>query len=94
MTVATTSTNEFTNGYIRSIFQTLTDKFTNGSGRRYITDRFYSVSIQAGNFFFGAQIPFVKPSAHGFFVFPTDIATECGITDKRESDGRIPSVKL
>jgi hypothetical protein len=38
--------------------------------------------ISRGNlFFFGAQIPYVKPSANGFFVFPTDIATEGGITD-------------
>jgi hypothetical protein len=40
--------------------------------------------ISSGNlFFFCAQIPSVKPSANGFFVFPTDIATEGGITDGR-----------
>jgi hypothetical protein len=38
--------------------------------------------ISSGNLFFGAQIPSVKPSAKGFFVFPTDIATEGGITDE------------
>ena len=43
--------------------------------------------------FFGAQIPSVKPSANDFFVFPTDIATEWGITDKRKADGHNPSVK-
>jgi hypothetical protein len=32
--------------------------------------------ISSGKLFFGAQIPFVKPSANGFFVFSTDIATE------------------
>jgi hypothetical protein len=32
--------------------------------------------ISSGNLFFGAQIPSVKPSANGFFVFPTDIVTE------------------
>jgi hypothetical protein len=52
--------------------------------RRYISSR---------NYFFGAQIPSVKPSANGFFVFPTDIVTECGITDERKVDGHIPSVK-
>jgi hypothetical protein len=48
--------------------------------------------ISSGNFFFGAQIPSVKPSANGFFVLPTDIATEWGITDERKADGRNPSV--
>jgi hypothetical protein len=42
--------------------------------------------------FFGAQIPSVKPSANVFFVFPTDIATEGGITDEGKADGRNPSV--
>jgi len=45
-----------------------------------------------GIFFFGAQIPSVKPSANGFFVFPTDRATEGGITDEGKADGRNPSV--
>jgi hypothetical protein len=45
-----------------------------------------------GIFFFGAQIPSVKPSANGFFVFPTDIATEWGITNEKKADGRNPSV--
>jgi hypothetical protein len=48
--------------------------------------------ISSGNlFFFGAQISSVKPSANGFFVLPTDIATEWGITDERKADGRNPS---
>ena len=52
-----------------------------------------SVGIfQAGIFFFGAQIPSVKPSANGFFVLPTDIATEWGIIDERKADGHNPSV--
>jgi len=51
--------------------------------RRYISSR---------KLFFGAQIPSVKPSANGFFVFPTDIATEWGITDEEKADGRNPSV--
>jgi hypothetical protein len=45
-------------------------------------------------FFFGAQILSVKPSANGFFVFPTDIAKECGLTDERKADGRNPSVLM
>ena len=52
--------------------------------RRYISSRKH---------FFSAQIPSVKPSTNGFFVFPTDIATECRITDERKVDGRNPSVK-
>jgi hypothetical protein len=35
----------------------------------------------------------VKPSANGFFVFPTDIATEWGISDEGKADGHNPSVK-
>jgi hypothetical protein len=67
------------------------------SFRRLITIspiEYKSVGIfQAGIFFFGAQIPSVKPSANGFFVFSTDIAMEGGITDERKADGRNPSVK-
>jgi len=92
-----TITDEFIDGYIRSVFQTLTDNFTDGiypSVNHDITDGWKSVGIfQAGNFFFGAQIPFVKPLANGFFVFPTDIATEWEITDEGKADGRNPSVK-
>jgi hypothetical protein len=52
-----------------------------------------SVGIfQVGNFFFGAQFPSVKPSANVFFIFPTDIAMDCGITDERKADGCIPLV--
>jgi hypothetical protein len=47
-----------------------------------------------GNFFFGAQIPSVKPSANGFFVFPTDIATKWGITDEGKVDGLNLLVKI
>jgi len=48
--------------------------------------------ISSGKLFFGAQIPYVKPSANGFFVFLTDIATEWGITDEGKADGRNPSM--
>jgi len=50
--------------------------------------------ISSGNLFFGAQIPFVKPSADGFFVFPTDIATEWRITDDGKADRHNLSVKM
>jgi hypothetical protein len=95
LTEATTLTDDFTDGYIRSVF---TDRFTNGffpSVKHDITDgikiRRY---ISSGNLFFGAQISSVKPSANGFFVFPTDIATEWGITDERKGDGHMLSVMI
>jgi hypothetical protein len=39
------------------------------------------------------QIPSVKPSANGFFVFLTDIAMKWGITDEGKADVLYPSVK-
>jgi hypothetical protein len=48
--------------------------------------------ISSGKLFFGVQILSVKPSANGFFVFLTDIATEWGITDEGKADGCNPSV--
>jgi hypothetical protein len=50
------------------------------------------VYFKRESFFVGAQIPSVKPSANGFFILSTDIATEWGITDERKADGRNPSV--
>ena len=51
-----------------------------------------SVYFKRESFFFGAQIPSVKPLANGFFVFPTNIAMEGGITDEGKADGRNLSV--
>jgi hypothetical protein len=72
LTVATTLTDDFTDGYIRSV---CTDGFS-PSVNYDITDgikiRRY---ISSENLFFGAQISSVKPSTNGFFVFPTDMAT-------------------
>ena len=53
------------------------------------TEHIPSVYSKRETFFFGAHCPSVKPSVNVFFVFPTDIATECGITDKRYSVGNI-----
>jgi hypothetical protein len=95
LTVATTLTDDFTDGYIRSVF---TDRVTDGlypSVTHDITDGIKICRyISRGNLFFGAQILSVKPSANGFFVFPTDIATEWGITDERKGDKHIPSVRM
>jgi hypothetical protein len=92
--VPATTTDEFIDGDLQSIFQTFTDNFTEGfkpSVCHTITDGLKSVGIfQEGNFFFGAQFPFVKPSAN--FFFPTDIATKYGITDERKADGHFLSV--
>ena len=71
-TVPATTTDEFTDGDLRSVFQTFTDNFTddfNPSVCHTITDGLKSVGIfQAGNIFFGAQFPSVKPSANFFYV--------------------------
>jgi hypothetical protein len=87
--------NLHTDIFGRYFIHSLTDLPT-VSFRRSITispTEYKSVGIfQAGIFFFGVQIPSVKPSANGFFVFPTDIATEGGITDEKKADGRNPSV--
>jgi hypothetical protein len=53
-----------------------------------------SVYFKRESFFFGAHVPSVKPSVNGFFVFPTDIPTEWGITDEGKAGGRIPSVMM
>jgi hypothetical protein len=42
--------------------------------------------------FFLARMFRLKPSVNDFFVFPTDIPTEWGITDEGKADGLIPSV--
>jgi hypothetical protein len=65
----------------------------NSIGMSHYHRRDKSIGIfQAGNFFFCAQFPSVKPSANVFFIFLTDIATDYGITDKKKADGCIPSV--
>jgi hypothetical protein len=51
-----------------------------------------SVYFKRESFFFGTQILSVKPSANGFLVFPTDIATEGGITNEGKADRHNPSV--
>jgi hypothetical protein len=90
-------TDECTDGYLLSVFQTFIDNFTDGlnlSVRHTITDGLNpSVYFKRETFFFGAQFPFVNPSANVFFIFPTDIATDSGITDEMKADGRIPSVR-
>jgi hypothetical protein len=98
LTVAATITDEFTDGYIRSVFQTLTEKFTHSmypSVNHDITDRIkIHRYISSGKLFFGAQIPSVRPSANGFFVFSTEIATKCGIIDEGKAEGCNPLVKM
>ena len=91
-----TLTDRFTDGQFPSVNHNITDglKIRQYSSSGNITDglkiRRY---ISSGNlFFFGAQILSAKPSANGFFVFPTDMATEVGITDEGKADGRNPSV--
>jgi hypothetical protein len=93
--VPTTITDEFTDGYLRSVFQTLIDKFTDGMNPSVcytITDGINPSVYFKRESFFGVQFPSVKPSANVFFIFPTDIATDYGITDERKADRLISSV--
>ena len=57
-----------------------------GKSRYHRRNKNLSLYFKRESFFFGVQIPSVKPSANGFFVLPTDIATEWGITDERKAD--------
>ena len=97
LTVPAIMTDECTDRYLRSVFQTLTDNFTDGMctvGKSHYHRRDKSVGIfQAGNFFFGTQLPSVKPSANVSFMLLTDIVTDGGITDEQKADGRILSVR-
>ena len=89
-------TVECTDGYLRSVFHTLTDNFTDGmypSVCHTITDGLNpSVYFKQETFFLHA-IFVCKTIGKFFFMLPTDIATDSGITDERKADGRIPSVK-
>jgi hypothetical protein len=44
--------------------------------------------------FFLARFAVCNTVGVWFFYFPTELATECEITDDHYSDGRIPSVKI
>jgi hypothetical protein len=88
-------TDKFTDGYLRLVFQTFTDNCTdsiNPSVFHNITDGINPSVYFKRELFFGVQFPSVKPSAI-FFVLPTDIATDDGITDERNANGRISSMK-
>jgi hypothetical protein len=94
-TVPATMTDEYTDGYLRSVFQTFTDNVTNGMNPlvcHTITDGINPLVYFKRETFFCEQFPLVKPSANVFFIFPTDIAMECGITNERKAERRIPSV--
>jgi hypothetical protein len=91
-------TEECTDGYLQSVFQTLTDTFTDGMNPSVRMSHYHrwdkSVGIfQAGNFFLPA-ISVCKTIGKCFFIFPTDIATDSGVTDERKADGRILSVRM
>ena len=82
-------------------YYTLTDKLTDGLHPSVFdstcqNDRrmYIRISFKRETFFFGVQFPSVIPSANVFFIFPTDIATDSGITDERKIDGRIPSMRM
>jgi hypothetical protein len=48
--------------------------------------------ISSGNLFFWRARSVCKTVGKCFFVFPTDIPTEWGITDEGKAGGHIPSV--
>jgi hypothetical protein len=83
-------TDEFTDGYLRSVFQTLTDKFTDGmhpSVCHTITDGINpSVYFKRETFFWRA-ISVCKTIGKCFFYFSDRYSEE------RKADGRIPSVR-
>jgi hypothetical protein len=54
-------------------------------------DKFVGI-FQAGNFFFWCAISVCKTSGKCFFMFPTNIVIDGGITDERKADGCILSV--
>jgi hypothetical protein len=78
-----------------SVFQTLTDKFTDVMHLAIchtITDRINLSVYFKRETFFWRVISVCKTIDKCFFIFPTDIATDSGITDERKANGRIPSV--
>jgi hypothetical protein len=90
-------TDECTDGYLRSVFQTLTDNFTDGiypSICHTITDGINPSVYFKHETFFCAQFPSVKSSANVFFILPTDIVTDGGIANERKANGHIPSVMM
>ena len=64
--------DECTDEYLRLVFQTLTDNFTDGMNpsvcHNHRRDKFVGI-FQGGNFFFAAQFPSVKPSTNVFLFF-------------------------
>jgi hypothetical protein len=72
-TVPATMTDECTNIYFQSVFQTFTDNFTDGLNPlvcHTITDGLNpSVYFKREIYFFGTQFPSVKPSANVFLFF-------------------------
>jgi hypothetical protein len=71
-TVPATMIDECTYGYLWSVFQTFTDKFTDGLNSSLchtITDGLNPlVYFKRETFFFGVQFPSVKPLANFFFA--------------------------
>ena len=88
-TVPATTTDEFTDGDLRSVFQTFTDNFTDGfkpSVCHTITDGLKSIGIfQAGNFFFLRAISVCKTIDKYFFYFSDRYSDGLGYYRWKES---------
>jgi len=94
--VPATMTDECTDGYLWSVFQTLTDNFTDGmhsSLCHTITDGINPSAYFKRETFFWRAISICKTISKYFFIFPTNIATNSGITDEKKVDGHILSVR-
>jgi len=89
-TVPAKMTDEFTDGYLRSVFQSFTDNCTDGvypSICHTITDGLKSVSIfQAGNFFFRRVMSICKTISKCFFCFSNRYSN--GIWYYRQKESR------
>ena len=96
LTVPATMTDECTDRYLWSVFQTLTDNFIDGmypSVCHTITDGINPLVYLKREIFFWRTIFVCKTIGKCFFVLPTNIVTNGGITDERKADGRILSMK-
>jgi hypothetical protein len=89
--VPATTTDEFTDEDLWSVFQTFTDGFKT-SVCHIITDGLKSVGIFLAGIYFWRTISVCKTIGKLFSIFPINIVTEYGITNERKAEGLFPSV--
>ena len=94
-TVPTTITDEFTDGYLRLVFQTLTEKFTDGmnpSVCHTITDGINPMVYFKRESFFWCAIFVYKTIGKCFFYFSDRYSDGLWYYWQKKADGRISSV--